>query len=82
MIIENDYVYIYHLAIASMTMRLERSQVVSFAYPIYVTYNQIFIPNLKGINYMAHIEPLNSITWMFIGFSCFIAPPFLYIATQ
>ena len=73
---------IYHLAIASLAITLERSQAVSYAYPIYNSYNQLYIPNLKGINYMALIEPLNPITWMFIGFSCIVTPPFLYITTQ
>ena len=77
-----NFICIYHLAIATLAITLERSQAVSFAYPIVDTYNQIFIPNFKGINYMALVEPLNTITWMFIGFSCIVTPPFLYITTQ
>ena len=73
---------IFPPAVTGMTITIARGQVVSFLQPIVSVSHGLFIKNPTGdFNYLAYIEPLKNIAWLFIGLYWIITPVFLYLTT-
>ena len=65
------------------TVTRARSDVITFAQPITQIYHSLFIQNPSGtFNYMAFIEPMNSMSWLFVGVFCIFAPIGLFLTTR
>ena len=56
---------------------------ITFAQPITQIYHSLFIKNPQGtFNFKSYVEPMQYMSWIFIGLFLLITPPFLYITTQ
>ena len=67
----------------SLSIRLARSQAVSFAIPLASGSYNYFMKNPEGaINYQAYSEPLHYFTWLSIGVFCVILPLFLLVTIK
>ena len=70
-------------AIASFTITLARSQVVTFGHPIDFVHDSLFIKNPSGIlNLMAYFEPYTFTSWLFIGVLCLITSTILFFVVR
>ena len=71
------------IAATDFTVTRARSDVITFAQPITQIYHSLFIQNPSGtFNYMAYIEPLHYLAWVFLGIFCLVTPPFMFLTAK
>ena len=71
------------IAATDFTVTRARSDVITFAQPITQIYHSLFIQNPSGtFNYMAYIEPLHYLSWVFVGVFCIVTPPAIFLTAQ
>ena len=71
------------IAATDFTVTRARTEVMSFAQPITQIYHSLFIQNPAGtFNYMAYIEPLHYLAWIFIGVFCIVTPPAMFLTAK
>ena len=71
------------IVVQALSVTLGRSEVTSFPQTIIQLYYQLFIKNPTGsFNYMAYIEPLRPLAWVFVLLFCVLTPPFLYLTIE
>ena len=71
------------IAAADFAVSRERSTVITFASPIYMTYFSLFIKNpSETFNIMAYIEPMHLLAWVGMFVLLATVPPLLYLAVR
>ena len=71
------------IAATDFTVTRARSDVITFAQPITQIYHSLFIQNPSGtFNYMAYIEPLHYLSWVFVGVFCIVTPPAIFLTAK
>ena len=71
------------IAATDFTVTQERSAVMTFASPITQIYHSLFIKNpTETFNYMAYIEPLHYLSWVFVGVFCTVTPPAIFLTAK
>jgi ionotropic kainate glutamate receptor 5 len=71
------------IAVASFTVTMDRSTVITFAQPITQIYHSLFIKNPTGsYNLNAYVEPLTHLSWAFIGIFALVVSPILFLTTR
>ncbi len=72
-----------NLAPQDITITLERSEVADFTEPFIQYYTRVFLKNPVGTyNFIAYLEPLHYLTWVFTLLVCLVAPPVLALTTR
>ena len=67
----------------TFAVKQERSTVITFASPIYMTYFSLFIKNpSETFNIMAYIEPMHLLAWVGMFVLLATVPPLLYLAVR
>ena len=62
---------------------IPRSKVVTFSYTIEESTNTLFLKNPSGtFNFKAYFDPLQSMSWIFVGLFCSIASLPLFVASR
>ena len=71
------------IAATDFTVTRARSDVITFAQPITQIYHSLFIQNPSGtFNYMAYIEPLHYLSWIFVGVFSVVTPPAIFLTAK
>ena len=71
------------LALQGFAVSTARARVVDFSETINEDYSTLFIKNPSGtFNFMAFVEPLKYMAWLFVGLFCVLAPIPLFITAR
>ena len=66
-----------------LTITLERSEVITFAFPIDRVENILAIKNPEdAVSFAVYLGPMKPLTWITIGLLCLICPVFLTVAAR
>ena len=69
------------IAVAAFAASFARSQVVDFAHPLWRADHKFLIKNPIGdFNYLAYVQPFNSLAWLFVGLFLILTPPILFLS--
>ena len=71
------------IALSAFAITTARANVIDFSVTIGEVYSSLFIKNpSKTFNFMAYVEPLKYMSWLFVGLFCVLAPFTLFFSAK
>ena len=71
------------IAVTDLTYTVPRTAVLTFVTPLELSYHTLFIKNpSESYNFLAYVDPLQWMSWTFIGVYVLIIPLFLGLTTR